>query len=764
MQTKLIASVILLSVFSTAAFANPREIYSDGDWKVEDMDRKNPNALCIASTAVESGNVIYRLEFTKSKKLPGPAEVLIRVQGKAPGASSYTITLKDETVLSFANAGEVIPKKQHLLWNIPQNTERLMAQLIERRNLKLKPADGSRDQRIEFSADGFRRVKEKMEEKCLNKAPLYDFAFEEAFILKRDAINPLGIKPEQVKELRRILNAGYAIHLGILGTRQDLVNLQAKYQSQLNEKESLIVRIDQLGSREIPSIIEEQRQNDSLEANSTAQLKQTITTIAQQQSSLNAAQAQLNTARTVIAPYEAEHEDRSSRAQSSRSAVNAGAQRLAQIDSGIRSSEQRINQLSNEAGSLQAQNSRIEQDLQIARRNYALAENDVQRFRPREEAERRLRQNIGYQQSVRELSRIENELQIIRNGLNDARGKLLARETELRVCQTRTSFIQKSSLERIPAQERPRDERPRGPNYDPNRPRPEGERPNREDRPDRPNRPTQPDTTPTQPTPTPTPTPTAPTTPVPTEPTPTTPTTPTAVDCTSEQNSVNAARQVVANIQSQENAIQARFQDVNRDVQRIENRTQEEAQNIERDLRQRAREAGAQVANLENLRNSNINRVNVISGLEIPREQNNINSLSSERPSVQARYDQDVPLANRLEGELEAFERRVGWDAKVTAVQTASSLVSQRTNDLNRSLSQKSALENQINRCKQERVELATLLAQTRERKLQGEVRLEQVKQSLVPHDQEKARLEQQDSDLRGQLASQSQDFESKLP
>lgn len=758
MQTKLIASVLLLSVFSTAAFARPREIYTDGSWKVEDMDKKNPNALCIASTSVEAGNVIYRLEFAKSKKLPGPAEVLVRVQGKAPGASSYTITLRDEAVLSFANAGEVIPKKQHLLWNIPQHTERLMAQLMDRKNLKLKPADGSRDQRIEFSADGFKRVKEKMEEKCLNNAPLYDFAFEEAFIIKRDAINPLGITPDQVKELRRILNAGYSIHLGIIGTRQDLVKLQAKFQSQLNEKESLIVRIDQLGSREIPSIIQEQRENDSLEATSAAQLKQTITIISQQQSSLNAAQAQLNTARTVIAPYEAEHADRSSRAQSSRSAVNAGAQRLSQIDSGIRSAEQRIHQLSSEAGSLQAQNNRIEQDLQFARRNYALAENDVQRFRPREEAERRLRQNIGYQQSVRELARIENELQIVRNGLNDARGRLLARETELRVCQTRTSFIQKSSLERIPAQERPRDERPRGPNYDPNRPRPEGERP------DRPNRPNQPDTTPTQPTvPAPT-TPTVPTTPVPTEPTPTAPTTPTVVDCTSQQNAVNTAKQVVASLQSQENLVQARFQDVNRDVQRIENRTQEEAQNIERDLRQRAREAAAQVVSLENQRNFNINRVNIISGQDIPREQNIINSLSSERPSVQARYDQDVPVANRLEGELEAFERRVGWDAKMTAVQTALSLVSQRTSDLNRSLSQKSALESQINRCQRERVELATLLAQTRERKLQAEVRLEQVKQSLVPHDQEKARLEQQDSDLRNQLASQSQDFDLKLP
>jgi outer membrane murein-binding lipoprotein Lpp len=728
MQTKLIASVLLLSVFSTAAFAGPRELYSDGEWKVEDMDKKNPNALCIASTTAEAGNVIYRLEFAKSKKLPGPAEVLIRVQGKAPGASSYTITLKDETVLAFANAGEVVPKKQHLLWNIPQHTERLIAQLIDRKDLKLKPADGSRDQRIEFSADGFKRVKEKMEEKCLNKAALYDFAFEEAFILKRDAINPLGITPVQVKELRRVLNAGYAIHLGILGTRDDLVKLQQRFQTQLNEKESLISRIEHLGAREIPGIIQNQQQNDALEANSRTQLQQTNVTISQQQSSLNAAQAQLNTARTVIAPYEAEHADRSSRAHSSRSAVNAGAQRLSEIDNGIRISEQRINQLSNEAGSLQNQTARLENDLQYARRAYAEAARDVQRFRPREEAERRLNQNRGYQQSRREEANIEGQMQVIRNGLNDARGKLLARETELRVCQTRTSFIQ-ASPERIPAQERP------------NR-----DRPNREDRPNRPDRPTQPDTTPTQPTP---PVVTQPTTPV--EPTPTTPT---AVDCTTEQNAVNAAKQVVASLESQHNVAEARLRDVKREVNRMENEARDQAQEIERDLRRRENQAGAQVASLENQRNSNINRVNEIAGREIPREQNNINSLSAERPSVQARYDQDVPVANRLESELASFERRVGWDAKVAAVQTAESLVSQRSQALNQSLSQKAALEGQISRCQSERSRLAQLLVDTQNRKLQAEARLEQVRQSLVPHDQEKARLEQQDSDLRNQLAS----------
>jgi hypothetical protein len=739
MKMKLTASLLLLSVFSTAHAGKILE--RSGDWVAEDTsDRRNPNGVCRIYTDTEAGNTDYFLIISRAKNTPGPADIQLVMKNGRP-AKNFTLTLKDETVLAFADAGpSATEKRQTSAWYIPQHTANLFAQLEDRKDLRIKPADGSRDPRIELSADGFKRVKEKLEEKCLNKEPLYDLAFEEAFFLKRDAINPLGITPDQVKELRRVVNAGYAIHLGINGTKSDLVKLQAKFQNQLNERDNLVSRIDSLGNREIPSIISEQQQNDGLEANSRGQLAQVNVTISQQQSSLNAAQAQLNTARTVIAPYEAEHADRESRAVSSRRSVNNAGQRLNEIDRSVSDSEQRINQLSNEAGVLQNQNARIEQDLHYARRNYAQAENDVQRFRPRDEVERRLRQNNGYQQSVRELARIQNELQIIRSGLNDAKGKLLARETELRVCQTRTSFLQKSFLERIPAQER--------------RPRPDGDRPNR----DRPNRP-RPDgdntpTTPTQPDPT--PTPTTPTTPV--EPTPTAP------DCTSQQNAVNSAKQVVANLQTQENASEARYQDVNRDVQRIQNRTEEEARNIEQELRARARQAGAQVTNLESQRNSNINRVNQIAGIEIPREQSNINSLSNERPSVQARYDQEGPNASRLENELASFERRIGWDAKVEAVENAEVLVSQRSNDLNRSLSQKTGLESQINRCQQARTRLANDLVGAQNRKREAENRLQQVIASLVPFDQEKARLEQQENDLKGQLMSQAQDFEAKLP
>jgi chromosome segregation ATPase len=227
---------------------------------------------------------------------------------------------------------------------------------------------------------------------------------------------------------------------------------------------------------------------------------------------------------------------------------------------------------------------------------------------------------------------------------------------------------------------------------------------------------------------------------------------------------VNAAQQVVSTIEGQKRDAMARMSDAQNRMDSIERRVDMEVDRIRDDLQQRAMVAIRQQENLENQLAVNLRRIDIISNSEIPAQQNIINSLSAERPSVQARYNQDAPTANRLEGELAQYEQRVGWDAKVQAVQNAEALVTQRTNDLNRSLSQKSNLESQIARCQSERTRLANLLVDTQNRKAQAEARLVVVLQSLVPYDQEKARLEQSQSDLQNQLATTAQDFESKLP
>ncbi len=199
-------------------------------------------------------------------------------------------------------------------------------------------------------------------------------------------------------------------------------------------------------------------------------------------------------------------------------------------------------------------------------------------------------------------------------------------------------------------------------------------------------------------------------------------------------------------------------------MEQIERRVENDVDRIRDELQQRAMAAIRQEQNLENQLQVNLRRIQTIVSVEIVQQQNIEYQLSNELPGVEARIAQETPNAGRLESELAAFERRVGWDAKVQAVQVAENLVSQRSNDLNRSLSQKANLDNQIARCLQERDRLASNLIDARNRKVQAEARLQVVIASLIPFDQEKARLDQQHSDLKNQLAVQAQDFESKLP
>jgi chromosome segregation ATPase len=167
---------------------------------------------------------------------------------------------------------------------------------------------------------------------------------------------------------------------------------------------------------------------------------------------------------------------------------------------------------------------------------------------------------------------------------------------------------------------------------------------------------------------------------------------------------------------------------------------------------------------LANLINSNSHRINVIASMELPQQQRILDSLQSERPGVQAQYNNDLPNANRLEAELDSFERRVGWFAKVQAVSDSTQSLSQRRSELNNSLSLKTSTESVISRCISERSRLNNQLAAQQSQKSQSENRLVQVRQSLQPFEQEKSRIESSASDLQNKLAGEATQFESQLP
>jgi hypothetical protein len=751
MRLKILASIAMLSVFSTSY---AKEIYSSGDWKLDDLsDKKNLNGACILSTSSEAGNADYRLEFVHSKDKKVPTEIQIRKEGK--GALAWTATLIDGSVMAFANSGNF--NKQDVLWNIPQNSSALVDHLEAKKDLKVKPADGSKDMKLQFSSSGFKKAKEKMEEKCLGKATLVDSAFEDSFLNNKHPIDPMKVNPEAIKELRRLLYSGYEVHVKIGDNGGEMNALRTRFQSQLNESNSLRSLIDRLGNSDIPTTIQNSKNNDDLEARKRSELASTNSLIVSQKSSVSAAEATLAKAQAAIAPFEDEHGSRLQSSQSARQSVNQLASRLNTIDQGVAQTNARINQLNNEAGALQDSSNRAQNDLRMARMERGRAEQDFRAFDPRQEVRRRLSMDRMFQDANRELPPLQNAVDSLERALVDARGRILAREAELRVCQSQsTTGYYAQELSRLPAQERaPRDNNGNGPGGNGNGGG-RGGRPGNNDGDNRnpPNNPT--------PTPNPTPVPTPPVV-VPTTPSAPAPTPSTGPDCSVQIESLRQAKLVEADLGNQSRDAKQRLNASRSRAEGIENRVNGEVERQRNDLAQRAEGARRRTEMLEGQIMNNDRRIDMISRSEMPQQMNILNSLQNERPGVQSQYDQTVPVAARLDSELAGFERKVGWEAKVDAVENSNQVLDGRRNDLRNSEALKRSTENVILNCQSERNRLNAELAARQLQKSQSENRLVDVKKSLEPFELEKSKIETSASDLKNQLAGIAVQFETKL-
>ncbi len=768
MRFKIAAAALMLSVFSTSyvfASNSPKELYNDGDWTLEDSSKYDPNGGCFAFTTAEVGNTIWRLEFFRPRNKLAFTEVNIRQQGR--GALSWTATLNDGSVLSFANGGQA--GRSTLFWNIPQKSDDLVSQLEGRRSLKLKPADGTRDVRLEFSADGFRNVHRKMEEKCLNNLPLIDSAFEDSFFTKKDTINPANISADAVKELRRLISVAYDVTQNIKANSNDINDLRNKFSNQLNEASALNSLIDRLTSSLIPSTIKNSQNNDALEASSRGNLDRINSEITKQNASVASAQVVLNSAQAKVDPLQGEHDSRSNNAGNARRQSNSEANRLNQIDSGIASANSRINQLSSEAGSLQNNNDSLDGQVRVARGEAIRADQDYRSFEPRREVRRRLEFDRAYNDAQRSIQNYQRNLDITERALNDAKSKSLVKQAELNACQSqpRVGFFDAGISFRLPAQST--DTMPRGPHYhppgeqntNPTDDRGNGSGPGRGG-----NRPAP--TTPTSPAPTaPVPTPTAPAPTQPTAPTPIQPTAPTpapAPDCSAQSEALRQARVVEQSIQGQRNEAATQLNNIDQGMRNIELRVNAEVERERDNLARRAAETQNRANGLQLQMDSNSRRIAQISAQDIPQQQNILYSLQNERPGVQASYNQDAPNSDRLESELAGFESRTGWNSKVQAVNDATQALSFRRSELNNSLSLKAQTESTISRCGSERSRLANELSNEQQQLSQSNTRLVDVNKSLEPFNQQKSDLEKKGSDLKNQLAGLSTQFESQLP
>jgi hypothetical protein len=733
MKSKYMASLLLLSVVSTSY---AKEIYSKGDWTLDDKtaDKKNPGSVCIAYTYAEAGNAEYYLVFSRVKNQKTPVEVYIQQTGKA--ALAVRAELKDGSTLSFANSGK--KDKADILWNIPQNTQALVDQLVAKKDVQIKPADGSRDVRLEFSASGFDKVLQRMQEKCLANDSLADKSFEEAFVNRKDFINPVGITPANIVEMKRLLQEAYPVHLNVKGNEAEMNKLRARYKVQLDEASSLNALVDRLGSREIPAAIKAGQDNDQLEAAKKAELAQVTKDIVVQRQQVQTAQNSYNAARNAIAPYEQEHESRANAAEGAQSRVQQDAARINDIQNRISSARGRIAVLNQEVGSLNESTRRAQLDLRNAQAELVRADRNFRAYNPKVETARILNSDRTYNEANKELSVIQNQLNVLERAVNDTHAKVIAREAELRACQGRT-VTSISHLLRDIAQARPEQTRPRR-----ERPTDGTTRPGRDSG---------------SSTSTSTPSTSAP------APSTTTTSTPAPVpECTSQKEALRLAQVAEADVQNQLNTMRNRVQDARSRREMAERRAETEVQRQSGILNRELEQASRRVDSIQSVVAQNEKRSYQINSVELPSLSNNLRSLENELPQAQAQYNQDSSIASRSNQDLGTYERQVGWNQKVNHLNNATQTLQNSQQALANSETIKRNDETIIANCQSSRIRISNDLIAKQQQKAQAEARLSELNVALQPFETERAKIEGIGSGYKNQLAGLAVEFEGQLP
>lgn len=728
MRHSLMATVILLSVFSTA---HAKRIYRRGDWEIHDLskDRRSTSNVCIALTQANANRTDYQLQIVKEKKKGSLVQVYIHQKGR--GAEGWIAELRNGQTLSFAKKSAA--DRLDIFWNIPQHTEALIQQLTERRDLRMRPADDMRNPRLEFSADGFEKALAKMQSKCFGGEEILNPRFEPSFALNRSLIDPLRISQDTVTELQALQLQAYEVFKNADLKDSELEKLSARFRRELNEAQGLESSIQRISEYSIPATIRNIQENDNLEANKKIELARINAEIPQKMNLKRSAEAQLNRAEATLAPHVSEHDSRSRALQDASRREASSKNRVESAQANLSRSRSRLSALNSEVNRNQVENQRIQSELRRLDTSLRRASDEARRFDPRRAAAAKLQRDRNYNQAEKELSAVEPHLRNLGRALRRADSDVLLKEAALRSCKNRqATLLDFGAFERLPAQTRPRRDGPSG------RTRPgretdgrDRERPNRNDE----------DSTETTTTTTPAP----------------------SGNCTSEETALAQAKRTQADLNSQLRESQSRRTAILARIDRAKRDAEREAQREAAVLTSRVNDLQRTINQRQGEFNRNQRRNQVILATDLPSEERNLRNTEQELRNAEAQLTADRNEVARQSTGLRNFENRVGWYQKNQAVQTARSEVSRLSRDLANAESLKRSTEVILSRCQSDRVRLAGELSSLNQQKVNAESRLQKVRVSLEPYEAEKARIDGEASVFKNELMRLAQDFEARL-
>jgi len=235
-------------------------------------------------------------------------------------------------------------------------------------------------------------------------------------------------------------------------------------------------------------------------------------------------------------------------------------------------------------------------------------------------------------------------------------------------------------------------------------------------------------------------------------------------DCSAQQNEVNAAQNALQMANSAVQRLNSEIRQHQNTINQIESQVRSEVRQIENRLRDRWDRARRELDQLNSIISRSEQRSRDIRMFEIPNRRSELDRLNREASATQSEISSAQIRVRQTERDLEAFEARVGWDAKKAALDNAQDDYDSKTASLSRAQNRKAALEATITNCGRERTRIAAAISERTELLNRSNARISSLRSELQPYEQQKAKLELEAQAIQASLNLVIERFDSSLP
>lgn len=382
----LITKFVIASVaLSSTAQALPATVK---DWTLSEVGN-----FCVASTEQKVNEQVFRLELVYEKSGQLPVEALIREVPEVSNALAIKMATEIKPVQSYAFVPMANADGNRVFWQVPKNTEALIAYIKRQTRLSMKIINSDNTISVLlFSLRGSSATVDALIKECAQGKAIVASTFDKDFIPVKavDQLDPLKVNEARSIILRDLYLGGHQSYGQKAVLQKELSALNTRYTSLVQELAKLTGQLDQMTQKELIAL---QNQKTSLEAK-VVKLDQDIAKqkdlVKAKESELPAANLAYEQAAYEVSKIKPEY-DRLVRAVNSASAnLESDEDRAATLAAEVSGKERSLEILEVELQNLNQQRQQAESQIYEYRRFAQDVEQMVRRFDTSRETQSRV--------------------------------------------------------------------------------------------------------------------------------------------------------------------------------------------------------------------------------------------------------------------------------------------------------------------------------------------------------------------------------------